>query len=103
MRKRSAVLALGLLVSLCGCTTVQKGAATGAVAGGVLGAIIGHQSGNTAQGAAIGAGAGGVVGAIVGEQIEKKFCPQCGRRFTSSVNVCPYDGTELKDIEKKSN
>ncbi|MBU1121971.1 MAG: glycine zipper domain-containing protein [Candidatus Omnitrophota bacterium] len=103
MKKITVFLAIGLLMCLGGCTTVQRGAAAGAVAGGALGAVIGHQSGRTAQGAAIGAGAGGVVGAIVSEQIEKKFCPECGRRFTSSVNVCPYDGTELKIIEKKGN
>lgn len=86
-----------------GCTTVQKGTATGAVAGGALGAIIGHQSGKTAEGAAIGAAGGAIAGALIGEQMDKKFCPQCGRRFTGSVQVCPYDGTELKDIESKNN
>ena len=94
------ILILGLS---CGCTTVQRGAATGAVAGGALGAIIGHQSGSTAEGAVIGAGAGAVAGAIIGEQVETKFCPKCGKRFTSSVEYCPYDGEELKPIEKKSN
>jgi uncharacterized protein YcfJ len=89
-------LILGLL---CGCTTVQRGAATGAVAGGALGAIIGHQSGHTAEGAGIGAATGAVAGAIIGEQLETKFCPVCGKRFTASVEYCPYDGTELKPIE----
>lgn len=102
MSKR-LVLGLWGLVLVCGCTTVQRGAATGAVAGGALGAIIGHQSGETVAGAAIGAGVGGLTGAIIGEQIEKKFCTQCGRRFTESLTHCPYDGTELKPIEKKSN
>jgi len=98
----SLILFLSMMV-LGGCTTVQRGAATGAVAGGALGAIVGHQSGHTAEGAGIGAATGAVAGAIIGEQIEKKFCPICGRRFTSSVEYCPYDGTELKPIEDKSN
>ncbi|MCM8774710.1 MAG: glycine zipper domain-containing protein [Candidatus Omnitrophica bacterium] len=97
------VVSILALVIFTGCTTVQRGAATGAVAGGALGAIIGHQSGHTAEGAGIGAAAGAITGAVVGEQLEKKFCPVCGRRFTSSVEYCPYDGTELKPIGEKSN
>jgi len=93
------VFLAGCLVLSAGCTTVQRGTATGAVVGGGLGAIIGHQSGETAQGAAIGAAAGAIGGAIIAEKMETKFCPVCGRRFTSSVKVCPYDGEELKDIE----
>ena len=92
-----------LITSVCllgGCTTTQKGAATGAVIGGGLGAVIGHQSGHTAEGAAIGVGAGAVAGALIGEQLDTQFCPQCGRRYTSSVEYCPYDGTELQPIEK---
>jgi len=94
--------AVMLLVSLVviGCTTTQKGAATGAVAGGGLGAIIGHQSGKTAEGAAIGAAAGAIGGALIGEQLDSKFCPSCGRRFTGSQAFCPYDGTALKNIDK---
>jgi uncharacterized protein YcfJ len=102
MKSLWLVLSVSVVV-LGGCTTVQRGAATGAVAGGALGAIIGHQSGHTAEGAGIGAATGAVAGAIIGEQMETKFCPQCGRRFTSSVKYCPYDGTELKPIENKNN
>lgn len=101
MNKWFTLLLVMLLVS--GCTTVQRSAGTGAVAGGALGAIIGHQSGRTAEGAGIGAAAGAITGAIIGEQMEKKFCPTCGRRFTGSLEYCPYDGTRLKPIEDKSN
>jgi len=89
---------IGFLI--LGCTTVQRGAGVGAVAGGGVGAIIGHQSGHTVEGAAIGAGVGAVSGALIGEQMETKFCPQCGRRFTSSVEYCPYDGAILKAVDK---
>lgn len=89
-----------ILILASGCTTVQRGAATGAVVGGGLGAIVGHQSGKTAEGAAIGAGAGAVAGAVIAEQMETQFCPKCGRRFTSSLQYCPYDGTALEKIEK---
>lgn len=92
-----------IMVLVGGCTTVQRSAGTGAVAGGALGAIIGHQSGHTAEGAAIGAATGAITGAVIGEKMEKKFCPTCGRRFTGSLKYCPYDGTELKPIEEKSN
>lgn len=99
MKKFSVFLVLGVLIFAVGCTSVQKGAAAGAAAGGVLGAIIGHQSGHAGEGAAIGAATGAIAGAVVGEKMDKKFCPECGRRFGSSVNVCPYDGAELKTIE----
>ena len=99
MRVSCLVVIISLL-SFCACTTVQKGAAGGAVVGGGIGAIIGHQSGETGKGAAIGAAAGAIGGALIAEKIETKFCPKCGRRFTSSVQNCPYDGTELKPIEK---
>jgi len=87
-------------IALFGCTSTQKGAAIGAGAGAGLGAIIGHQSGHTGEGAAIGAAVGGVSGALIGEQMDKKFCPVCGKRFTSSVEFCPDDGTQLELIQK---
>ncbi|MFH1505212.1 MAG: glycine zipper domain-containing protein [Candidatus Omnitrophota bacterium] len=99
-------LALSLIVGVIfigGCTTVQRGTVTGAAVGGGLGAIIGHQSGKTGAGAAIGAAAGAIGGAVIAEKMETKFCPVCGRRFTSSIEYCPYDGTELKPIEDKNN
>ena len=102
MRAVEVVLILSLVV-LGGCTTVQRGAAAGAAVGGGIGAVIGHQSDKTAEGAAIGAAAGAIGGAIIAEKMETKFCPVCGKRFTSSVVYCPYDGTELKSIENKSN
>lgn len=94
------LLLLILIIGLFGCTTTQKGAGVGAVAGGALGAIIGHQSGETAAGAAIGAAAGAAGGALIGEQLDTKFCPVCGKRFTSGVQFCPDDGTELEPIKK---
>jgi surface antigen len=99
---RIAVLYLYCLLVLAfiGCTTTQKGAGVGAAIGGGLGAIIGHQSGNTGEGALIGAVAGGLGGALIGEQMDTKFCPTCGKHFTSGVDFCPDDGTELKPIEK---
>lgn len=99
MLRKILVVMLGIIF-LGGCTTVQKGAAVGAAGGAALGGIIGHQSGHGAEGAGIGAAVGAIGGAIVGEQMEKKFCPRCGRRFPSSVNYCPYDGEKLKPVEK---
>jgi uncharacterized protein YcfJ len=98
--KNITVILVVALVLIAGCTTTQKGAATGAAAGAALGGIIGHQSGKTAEGAGIGAAAGAAAGALIGEQMDKKFCPECGRRFTTSKNYCPVDGAELKLIDK---
>jgi outer membrane lipoprotein SlyB len=103
VRMRRVVVLILSMVFLYSCTTVQRGATTGAVIGGGIGAAIGHQSGHTAEGAGIGAAAGAIAGAIIGEQMEKKFCPKCGRRFTASVEYCPYDGEKLKLIEDKNN
>lgn len=99
MRSTQALLVLAIFI-LAGCTTTQKGAAIGAGTGAVIGGIIGHQSGEGPTGAAIGAAAGGLGGALIGEQMDSKFCPVCGKRFTASQKFCPADGTELKDIQK---
>ena len=98
MKKLGLVLVVAMLVM--GCTTTQKGAGVGAAIGAGLGAVIGHQSGSAGAGAAVGAAAGGLGGALIGEQLDKKFCPECGRRFTSKIIHCPYDGTEVQDIQK---
>ena len=96
------LICLTILSSLFffGCTTTQKGAAVGGAAGAGLGAIIGNQSGHAGAGAGIGAAVGAISGALIGEKMETKYCPTCGRRFTSGVKYCPVDGTELKDIQK---
>lgn len=89
-----------VMLFILGCTTTQKGAAVGGAAGAGLGAIIGHQSGHTAEGAGIGAAVGALGGALVGEQLDTKFCPVCGKRYTAGVKYCPVDGAELKEIKK---
>ena len=89
-----------LVLTLSGCTTTQKGAATGSAIGAGLGAIIGNQSGDAAKGAVVGAAAGGLTGALVGEQMDTMFCPVCGRHFPSGTQYCPYDGAELKPLQK---
>lgn len=100
MKRLVAVILFVGIVALIGCTTTQKGAAVGAGAGAVLGGVIGHQSGHGATGAAMGAAAGGLAGALVGEQMDTKFCPVCGRHFTSGVKFCSVDGAELKPLQK---
>lgn len=99
MVKRLILLGI-ILAFVFGCTTAQKGAGVGAVAGAAIGGIVGHQSGHGGEGAAIGGLAGAAGGALVGEQLDTKFCPVCGKRFTSGVEYCSADGTELKPIEK---
>ena len=99
MKKFSLVLIVGVLL-LSSCTTTQKDIGIGSVIGGGLGAIVGHQSGHGVEGALIGAAAGAIGGAVVGKKADTKFCSQCGRRFTSSVEFCPYDGGELSLIDK---
>lgn len=97
--KALTILAISALL-LAGCTTTQKGAAVGGVAGAGLGAIIGHQSGHGLEGAGIGAAVGALGGALVGEKMDTKFCPTCGKSYTSGVKYCPVDGAELKEKQK---
>ncbi|MCK5288905.1 MAG: glycine zipper 2TM domain-containing protein, partial [Candidatus Omnitrophica bacterium] len=84
MKKINFVVIVGITL-LSACTTTQKDIGIGSIIGGGLGAIVGHQSGHGAEGALIGAAAGAIGGGIVGEKADTKFCPKCGRRFTSSV------------------
>ncbi len=100
MRKMILVVLAISAIALVGCSTTQKGAAVGGGAGAVLGGIIGHQSGHGTEGALIGAGLGAASGALVGEQMDTKFCPVCGKHYTSGVKYCPVDGAELKTIQK---
>ena len=93
-------IALLVIIFLTGCTTTQKGAATGGVAGATLGGIIGHQSDNDLTGAAIGGVVGTVGGMIVGEHMAKKFCPVGGEEYPEDVMYCPKHGVELKYKEK---
>ena len=67
----SVVVAVAVI--LCGCTTVQKGAAVGGVAGAAVGGVWAHHGGvlSTAEGAFTGAAAGGLVGALVGDQLSE--------------------------------
>lgn len=95
-RMCNALLLLVLISGLIGCSTTQKGAGIGALGGAALGGIIGHQSGHGLEGAAIGAAAGAISGGVIGENMDKKFCPVCGEEYTSGVQYCPKDGTELK-------
>jgi len=32
--------------------------------------------------------------------MDTKFCPVCGKSYTSGVQYCPVDGTELKLKQK---
>lgn len=100
MKNIEKVLVAGVLaltvVTASSCTTTQKGAGIGALTGAVLGGIIGHQSGHGGEGAGIGAAVGGLAGALVGEQMDKKYCPACGKPYDKSVEYCQKDGTKLE-------
>ena len=100
MKKLIIAILLISSLSLLGCTTTQKGAGIGTLIGAGTGAIIGHQSGHTTEGALIGAVAGAAGGALVGDAMDTMFCPTCGKQYTSGVQYCPEDGTELKPIQK---
>lgn len=40
-----------------------------------------------------------VAGAVATKTARVKYCPVCGRRFSPQVNVCPFDGAQLKEVE----
>ena len=100
MKRYSTLIVLLLLIFVVGCTGTQKGAGIGTLVGAGAGAIIGHQSGRTAEGALIGGAVGAAGGALAGDASMTKFCPTCGKQFSSDVQYCPDDGTELKPIQK---
>jgi RNA polymerase subunit RPABC4/transcription elongation factor Spt4 len=102
MRHFFAIVLILSLAIFTGCTTTQKATGVGTVAGAGLGGIIGHQSGHGAEGAAIGAVVGALGGALVGANMEKKYCPTCGKGFTSGQEYCPYDGSKLLWKEGKA-
>ena len=91
---------VAVLMAGCATTPTQQGALLGGGTGAGIGAIIGHQKGKTAQGALIGGVAGAALGGLIGDAAALKFCPQCGKEFTSGVEYCPNDGTTLKFKQK---
>ena len=99
MKKLIVLLAV---LTLAGCSTPQgKGAAIGGASGAILGGVIGNATGGSGVvGAGIGAAAGAVTGAVIADQMTTKFCPECGRQYTSETEFCPIDGTQLKVMEK---
>jgi len=99
MRYVLVTLLIGAMVVL-GCTATQKGAGIGGVLGAGAGYAIGKQSGHGAEGAGIGAAVGAIGGALIGKQMEtEKYCPTCGRHFSSSTEYCPYDGAALEVVQ----
>ena len=100
MMRYTTIALLLLLVLVVGCTGTQKGAGIGTLVGAGAGAIIGHKSGHAAEGALIGGAAGAAGGALVGDAMMTKFCPVCGKQYSSDVQYCTDDGTELKPIQK---
>ena len=97
---KNIVTFLLVILFFAGCTSTEKAATVGGLGGATLGGIIGHQSGHGVGGAAIGGAVGAVGGMIVGENMQKKFCPVCGREYDASQKFCSVDGTELKEKEK---
>ena len=71
MRFLSVILTIMLLVSLCGCTSTQKGALVGGTVGCAAGAGIGYfaqdeKAEDALMGAVVGAATGALAGAIIG-------------------------------------
>lgn len=42
---------------------------------------------------------GTIADAIKGEAVTAKYCPVCGRHYSSSLRTCPKDGSALKEVE----
>lgn len=70
-----ALLTLGAVAFVAGCTQAGKHEVAGTLAGGALGAgagaIIGNQTGHAGTGTAIGAGAGALAGNVIGRGIDE--------------------------------
>lgn len=41
-----------------------------------------------------------VKGTISGEKIRFKYCPICGKHYSSNLSSCPADGVPLKESEE---
>ncbi|MFP4056956.1 MAG: YMGG-like glycine zipper-containing protein [Candidatus Brocadiia bacterium] len=97
-RLLAIVLATLMAAGPLACTPTQRGAAIGGVTGAVAGAAIDDHK--RSRGAAIGAASGAIIGGLIGHTYEvNKFCPTCGRRFHTSKQFCPYDGTPLRNVQ----
>ena len=35
---------------------------------------------------------------VEGKNVGAKFCPKCGRHYSSELLICPRDGTPLKEV-----
>ena len=40
-----------------------------------------------------------VANAVTQNQTQVQYCPVCGRRFSPSVEKCPFDGSKLKELK----
>ena len=100
MRMLLVLIGISLIVAGCATTPTQQGALLGGGTGAGIGAIIGHQKGKTAEGALIGGAAGALAGGLIGDAAAQKFCPNCGKSFTTEKQYCPDCGTELRWKQK---
>ena len=41
-----------------------------------------------------------VVNTFKEKQVNAKYCPLCGRHYSSKLDVCPKDGTALKEVQE---
>ena len=100
MRMLLVLIGISLIAAGCATTPTQQGALLGGGTGAGIGAIIGHQKGKTAEGALIGGAAGALAGGLIGDAAAQKFCPNCGKSFTTEKQYCPDCGTELRWKQK---
>ncbi len=43
---------------------------------------------------------GSVVNSIRTTQVAAKYCPLCGKHYSSKLESCPQDGTKLRNLEE---
>lgn len=86
--KRIVEYSLILLFLALGCTTLSQRTSAGR-----LPAAQGESSQEVAE--AINA----VAGAMTYNRVESKYCPKCGRHYSSRLEICPEDETTLKLVE----
>ena len=100
MKSLTIILTLSICV-LGGCAIVQREATTANALGNIFTEENKRKAISTNERTEAKVRAGLKAKSVMTKrQRKQKYCLRCGRRLSSSTGYCPYDGAELKPIEK---